>query len=396
MQNSRIQQILSKKSRLCIGLMSGTSMDGIDAALVNIEGSGAGCKISIPGWINKAYPDGLREKMLTAIGSDSISLSDLSQLNFLLGELFAEAVLELLQTFGFKPEDADLVGSHGQTVWHNPKAQRLFGRNIRSTLQLAEPSVISARTGIVTVADFRTKDMAVGGEGAPLIPYFDYLFLRSDNENRAALNLGGIANITVIPAGADSGDVYAFDTGPANMLIDQAMMRLYGKGSDRNGMTAASAAPDKRLLSKLMRHPFIRKHPPKSTGREMFGAGYIEKVLSWAESLGCTPVELMSTVTEFTVASFVKNYELFIKPNHRLNRIILNGGGANNSELMRRFRSHPVLPAVETIDDYGIPSDIKEAVAFAVYANETISGNAINIPSVTGAETAVVSGKICL
>lgn len=389
-----LQKLLTKKTRLCIGLMSGTSMDGVDAALVRITGSGLNTKLTLIDWQTYPYPRGLKEQLLECIASDSIALSALSQLNFLIGELFADAVEKLLEKCGIKSTDVDLVGTHGQTVWHNPEWEKIFNKQICSTLQIGEPSVIQARTGIITVADFRVKDVAQGGSGAPLIPYCDYLLFRSKKEHRGMLNIGGIANITVVPANSDKNQVYAFDTGPGNMLIDQLMQELYGEKSDRDGRIAKKAQPDRRLLSKLMRHPFISKSPPKSTGREEFGAGYVKKIREWAENLQLSSEETISTVSEFTAKSIAKNYDLFIKLHHSLYRLIVSGGGVHNRELMQRLRRYFPDTEVETTDKYGIPPDIKEAVAFALFASETIVGNPVNIPGVTGAQSPAILGKI--
>jgi len=396
MIQTSLQKIAAKETRLCIGLMSGTSMDGIDTALVKISGSGLAARIALAGWMTVPYPRGLKKRLHEIIAADALPLSECSQMNFLLGELFAEAALKLLKQCGKPAESIDLIGSHGQTVWHNPAREKLYSRSIRSTLQLGEPAVIQARTGIVTVADFRVKDVALGGSGAPLVPYFDYLLFRSRTENRGLLNIGGIANITVIPARARQGQVFAFDTGPGNMLIDQLMTVLFGKNRDTDGRTAAKAPPNKSLLAHMMRHSYIRIPPPKSTGREMFGAQYAGRILSRAEKAGCTREEVISTVTEFTARSIARNYILHIEPECRINRIIMSGGGVHNRELVRRLEnSLPGIP-VETTDAHGIPSGIKEAVAFAVFASETVSGNAITLPRVTGAEKASISGKIVL
>ena len=374
--------------------MSGTSMDGVDAALVRITGSGLNTKLTLIDWQTFPYPRGLKEQLLECIAADSIALSTLSQLNFLIGELFANAVEKLLEKCRVDRKNVDLIGTHGQTVWHNPELQKVFKKQIRSTLQIGEPSVIQARTGIITVADFRVKDVALRGSGAPLIPYCDYLLFRSKNEHRGMLNIGGIANITVVPANADKNQVYAFDTGPGNMLIDQLMQELYGKKSDRDGRIAKKAQPDRRLLSKLMKYPFISKSPPKSTGREEFGAGYVKKIREWAENLKLNSEEIISTVTEFTAKSIAKNCGLFIKPHHKLHRLIVSGGGVHNRELMHRLRRYFPDTEVETTDKYGIPPDSKEAVAFALFASETVAGNPVNIPGVTGAQSPAILGKI--
>ncbi|MFC1732056.1 anhydro-N-acetylmuramic acid kinase [candidate division KSB1 bacterium] len=396
MKSISLESLRSKKVKLVAGLMSGTSMDGVDAALVKITDSGMSASLQVIDWITCPYPRGLKKRLLSCINAPDKPVAEISQLNFLLGELFADAVLSLLEKCGKRPDEIDLIGSHGQTLWHNPEKETLFGKQTTSTLQLGEPSVIQARTGVVTVADFRSKDVALGGEGAPLMPYFDYLYLRSTDENRGALNLGGIANISVMPAGGGLHDVFAFDTGPANMLIDQLMERLFRRKNDNEGKTAAKTAPNCPLFYRMICHDYIEKTPPKSTGREMFGAEYVEKVLGWAGELSCAKSEIISAALEFTVRSIKKNYELFIKPTCILDRIIVSGGGTHNREMMCRLENLFKPVKIDTIDRYGIPSDIKEAAAFAVYANEALHGNPINLPQVTGAKKSGISGKIIM
>ena len=384
----------AKKIKLCIGIMSGTSLDGIDVALAKICGSGIKATISVLDWKTYAYPTGLKLRILTAVNQNSIKLSELTQLNVLLGELYAQAVLKLLKKNNLDSHKVDLIGSHGQTVWHNPKLNILFEKSIRSTLQLGESSVIQARTGIVTISDFRSKDVALGGEGAPLTPYFDYIFFRSNRENRCVLNIGGIANLTIIPRNASLADISGFDTGPGNMIIDQLMDHYFGKPFDSNGRIARKELPDTMLLSKLMRHSFIKKSPPKSSGREDFGAYYVQRIIEWSKKLKLSPDQVISTVTEFTIKSIFKNCELHIQPQYNLDRIIVSGGGVHNSELIRRFRTQLYGTVIESSESYGIPPDAKEAAVFAFLANETISGNHAHIPGVTGAKNTGILGKI--
>ncbi len=389
-----LNSLHAKKIKLCVGIMSGTSLDGIDVALVKIFGSGIKTTISVLDWNTYAYPTGLKLRIQTAVNQNCIKLSELSQLNVLLGELYAQTVLKLLKKNKLDSHKVDLIGCHGQTVWHNPKPEILFGKPVRSTLQLGESSVIQARTGIVTISDFRSKDVALGGEGAPLMPYFDYIFFRSNRENRGVLNIGGIANITIIPRNASLADISGFDTGPGNMIIDQLMGHYFGKPFDSNGRIARKEHPDTVLLSKLMRYSLIKKSPPKSSGREDFGAYYVHRIIEWSKKLKLNPEQVISTVTEFTIKSIIKNYELHIQPRYNLDRIIVSGGGIHNSELMRRFRTQLSGSVIDSSDSYDIPSDAKEATAFAFFANETISGNHAHIPGVTGAQSTGILGKI--
>lgn len=392
-----LQSLISKKTKLCIGLMSGTSMDGVDAALVRISGSGLQSKIETIGGIMHPYPKGLKDELTDHIASDSIELSTLSQLNFVIGEVFTEAVFALIKKTDHETSDIDLVGSHGQTIWHNPVRKNLYGYQTGSSLQIGEPSVINARTGIVTVADFRMKDIAFGGSGAPLIPYFDYLTGSSKTENRGFLNIGGIANITVVRKNSQVYDTIAFDTGPGNIIIDALMSILFDKDMDRNGATAQKAKPDGQLLEYLMKHPFITLDPPKSTGREDFGKKYVNKLLDMGGKRNLNSEVMVSTAVEFTVSSIVKNYEQYIKPKCSLDRLVVSGGGARNKEIMNRLGQKLTGIIVETMDQstiFDIPSDYKEAIAFAFFANEAVSGNPANIPGVTGARSPVILGKI--
>lgn len=396
---NQLKSLILKKTKLCIGLMSGTSMDGVDAALVRITGSGLKSKIEAIDGITYPYPKGLKEELTKYISSDSIELSALSQLNFLIGEIFADAVIDLVKKTGYDSSDIDLIGSHGQTIWHNPVRRNLHGRQIGSTLQIGEPSVINARTGIVTVADFRVKDVAFGGGGAPLIPYFDYLIFQSKSENRGILNIGGIANITVIRKNSQVYDTIAFDTGPGNMIIDELMRILFDREMDTNGTVAQMTKPDGKLLEHLMGHSFITLNPPKSTGREVFGKKYVNKILNLGGNRNLKSAVIVSTAVEFTVSSVVKNYELFIKPVCSLDRLIVSGGGARNSEIMKRLKERLTGVTVETLDqskDFDLPSDYKEAVAFAFFANEAVAGNPANIPGVTGARSPAILGKIIM
>ncbi|MFC1554649.1 anhydro-N-acetylmuramic acid kinase [candidate division KSB1 bacterium] len=391
-----LAETAEKDVKNCIGLMSGTSMDGVDSVLVRITGSGKETGIELIDSITYPLPEDLRNEVLDYIAEDSIPLSKVSQLNFLFGKIFAEAVKILIAKAGLKNSDIDIIGSHGQTVFHHPQKEQLYDKSISSTLQIGEPSVIRAETGILTVGDFRVMDVSLGGSGAPLVPFFDYLALSSPIENRGALNIGGIANITVLPADASMDKVFAFDTGPGNMLIDRLMYKLFKIKFDEDGKTAKQAEPNEELLSDLMEHPYIQKAPPKSTGREEFGDNLIKTILRRSNKLKLSSNEIISTVTEFTAASIEKNYGLFIEPEYELKRIIVSGGGVKNSELIRRLSTRLKNVAVESSENYGISPDYKEAIAFAVFANEAVMGNAVNLPKVTGAGSPGILGKIIL
>lgn len=393
---NRLQRLVTNPRRRVIGLMSGTSVDGVDAALVDIAGSGWSSDLAFQHFLSFPYPNGLKEHILECSTAGQGSIDALCRLNVLLGEIFAEAALALVREAGLEPSQVDVIGSHGQTVHHLPEPLDHFGYPVRATLQLGEPAVIARRTGVVTVADFRPADMAAGGQGAPLVPYFDYVAFRSSEQSRALLNIGGIANFTVLKQNATLDDVVAFDTGPGNMLIDALMHKLFKKPFDKNGAVAGRGQVSGELLDLAMKHPFIDKKPPKSTGREAFGEAFCEQFMENGNRLGLNPEDLVATATAFTAEAIRRNYERFVQSWCPITELIVSGGGAHNPSLMRALRERFHGASLATIDDYGIPADAKEAVCFALLANETIAGNANNVPSATGAQQPAILGKICL
>ncbi|MGQ9632391.1 MAG: anhydro-N-acetylmuramic acid kinase [bacterium] len=390
----RLVGLAEKKSRLVVGLMSGTSLDGIDAVLARVSGCGMDTQFEIISARTYPFPEGVREEILRASSPSTGSVDTICRLNFLLGELLAEAVEKIAREADIPLSEIDLVGSHGQTVHHLPRPQDYLGHPIRSTLQIGEPSVIAKRTGIVTVADFRPADVSVGGEGAPLAPYFDYIAFRSKEKNRVLLNIGGIANVTILRKGGPLEEVRAFDTGPGNVVIDDLMARFFGRAYDEDGATARRGKVSQELLDEFMSYPFVGRRPPKSTGREEFGEGFVEGVLRRAKSLSLSAEDIVATATEFTAKSIYENCERF--SGFRPDEVIVGGGGAHNLTVLSSLGSYFSESAVLRVDDFGIPSDFKEALCFAILANETICGNCANIPSATGAREPVVLGKICL
>ena len=394
MKQSHLVSLQNKRTKLIVGLMSGTSADGIDAALVRVSGSGVDTRLTQLAFGTYPYPAGLQKLILqnSLPGTGSVDL--LCELNILVASFFADAVKKIARKAHIRLADIDLIGSHGQTVHHLPQPKRVFGKTIRSGLQIGDPSTIAKLTGITTVGDFRTGDMAVGGQGAPLVPYFDYLMFRSKTKNRILLNLGGIANFTALPRSCSVGDVVAFDTGPANMVIDALMLELYGKKLDRNGRIAQSGWVSADLLSELMAHPYFKQRPPKSTGREIFGKTILPQILKHRRTLG--KGDIVATVTRWTALSVFDQYERFIEKRMSADEILASGGGAHNRSVMTGLQEyfHPV--PVNKIESIGFSSDAKEAVCFAVLANETICEHPSNVPGVTGASRPVVLGKICL
>jgi len=379
------------------GLMSGTSADGIDVAFVRITGRGVSLRVRLEKFCTLPYPAAVRREILRVANANrarTLSVAEISQLNFLLGELFAEAVVRAARRFRIPLKSIDLIGSHGQTVFHQPTAEVFARRRVVSTLQLGEPQVIAERTGIPVVANFRPRDMAAGGQGAPLVPFVDYLLYRHPRRGRVALNLGGIANVTVIPAGARPEQVVAFDTGPGNMVIDAVVERVT-RGRQRfdpDGRLARRGRTLEPLLAKLLRHPYFKRRPPKSTGREEFGRECAANLLRQAAAR--PPAGLVRTATELTVRSLADAFRRFILPRARIDEAIVGGGGARNRFLMSRLREE--LPGLRWVPAgrLGVDEKAKEAFAFAVLAYHTWNGWAATLPSATGARRAVVLGSV--
>ncbi len=392
-----LQNLQRKKKKLVVGLMSGTSADSIDAVLVEIQGFGTSTRLRQIAFTFFPYPKGYKEYLLKNSLPGNGSVDAISQLNILVAHFFADAVNMVAEKARVPLSKIDLIGSHGQTIHHLPSPQKLFGKSIRSTLQIGDPSTIAKLTGIVTVGDFRTGDMALGGQGAPLVPYFDYLIFRSPAKNRALLNIGGIANITVLPKNCSVDDVAAFDTGPGNMIIDALMKRFFKKKFDNDGMTARRGNILPLLLRAMMHHRYFAVKPPKSTGREMFGAMFIEKMMKQAR--GAQKKDLVATATEFTALTVYEQYARYLKKKLHgkpLDELIVSGGGTHNPVLMESLRRYFSPAAIMTSGDLGVSSDAKEALCFAVLANETIHEQPANIPSVTGAHHQTILGTICL
>jgi anhydro-N-acetylmuramic acid kinase len=383
-----------KKSKLVVGLMSGTSADGIDAALVHISGSGTSTRITQLAFDTYPYPARLRELVLAISVPGRGSVDLLCELNILIAHFSSDAVKKIARKARVKLSDIDLIGSHGQTVHHLPRPKRTFGKIVRSTLQIGDPSTIAKLTGVPTVGDFRVADMAVGGEGAPLVPSFDYLMFRSKTRNRILLNLGGIANFTALPKNCSVTQVQAFDTGPANMIIDALMMKLYGKKCDAGGRIALRGSIVPELLFDLMSLPYFKQRPPKSTGREVFGTMLLPKILKYRARLRSE--DLIATVTELTAFSVFDQYKRFIADQMRADEVLVSGGGVHNRAIMEALKDYFRPARVRRLESTGFSSDAKEAMCFAVLANQTISEQPGNVPSVTGAARPVILGKICL
>ncbi len=387
------------RARWAVGLISGTSMDGIDAALVRIEGLGDCPKVWLHAFRTLPYPPAIRNRLLGVASGSATSTQEISMLNFALGQLFADAMLAVCRQGRVSPGKLDVIGSHGQTVFHQgPSTGSVSKRRSHlsqaSTLQLGEAAVIAERAGVPVVADFRAADMAAGGQGAPLVPLVDYLLLRHEELGSVALNIGGIANVTVIPAGAGSQSVFGFDTGPGNMLMDGLVRHFTHarKTYDEGGKWAAQGKPLKPVLDRILRLPFFRRPPPKSAGREQFGSEFLARY--FLSQRKAEPADLIRTAAELSARSIADALRRFVFPQAKIHRLIVSGGGARNGFLMGRIRD--LLPELDLhlSDNYGFPADAKEAIAFALLADRTLQGLPGNLPAVTGARRAVILGKI--
>jgi len=387
---------MATKPMLVLGLMSGTSADGIDVALARISGAPPHLHPKLLGHTSNKFPSALRKEILRVAEQRPITAGELSQLNFRLGEVFAEAALAACRKFRVSPKRIALIGSHGQTIFHQGNPARYLSRPTASTLQIGEPSIIAARTGITTVGDFRPADIALGGQGAPLVPYADYLLYRHEKLGRVSLNLGGIANITVIPAAAKPEQILAFDTGPSNMVID-ALVAHFSRGRkrfDKNARIAQTGRSIPALLDELLRDPYLKLAPPKSTGREYYGHAYLKKVLALGKTHRAEPADLIRAATIFTALSVVDALNRFVLPKTKIHQLIVSGGGARNPLLVAQLSA--ALSGIEILPSasFGIPEDAKEAFAFALLAYESFHRGPGNLPSATGAHGPAILGKI--
>src|SRR5215472_4773653 len=418
-------------AKLVLGMMSGTSADGIDAALVRISGAPPRLKIRLLNHTQQPFAPEVRNEILRAAEQNPLTPGEWSQLHTRLGHIYAQAALAACKKFQISPKKINFIGNHGQTIFHQGRASNFLGKPVASTLQLGEGSTIANLTGITTVSDFRPADMALGGEGAPLVPFADYALYRHPKLGRVSLNIGGIANITVIPANAKPSQVFAFDTGPGNMLID-ALVQHFTHGRlrfDKGARLARSGRINPPLLKVLLQDPYLKRKPPKSTGREYFGVAYVKKLLAIGQRYQAKPNDLIHTATAFTAASVADALDRFVLPNHRIHQLIVSGGGAHNPLLFEQlsvfaivppraasFTAHPKKAFAEMLatpaqgfpprtkqvpflsvlasSRFGLPEDAKEAFAFALLAYETVHQRPANLPSATGARGPAILGKI--
>ena len=376
---------------LVAGIMSGTSVDSIDVALAEICGIGLSADVDVVGFHEIPFPEGVRDEVLK-VSEEAVGADRVSQLNFLLGRLFGEAVVEACERSGVPLDTLDLVGCHGQTICHQADPLPLCGFDVCSTLQIGEPSWIAHAAGVPVVSDFRKADIAAGGQGAPLVPYADFLLFRDSQASRVALNIGGIANLTAIPAGAGADAVLAFDTGPGNMVIDGLVRSITGgrERFDRDGSLAASGEADERALSELLDDPYYSLPAPKSTGRERFGTKFTSALLE----RGLRPECAVATATQLTVRTILDAIERHVAPVMPVDELVVAGGGLHNPEIIRPIREALPGTRCRPTDDFGIASDSKEAVAFAILAYETYHGRPSSLPAATGASHPAILGNI--
>ena len=382
------------------GVMSGTSADGINVALVRLSGRGWKTRFSLVRHVQYPYPPAVRKAVLGAMNARAAAVADLARLNFLLGELYAQAVLRTLRRA--RVTRIDLVGCHGQTLYHQGEARVFLGRKVAATWQTGEGAMIAARVGVPVVSDFRPADVAAGGKGAPLVPFLDYLVYRDRRVGRIVQNIGGIANLTAIPAGAGPEDVVAFDTGPGNMVVDAVMQRLYGQEYDRGGRIAARGRIREDVLRELLARPFFRQRPPKTAGREQFGREFVSEFLRMCR--GTRKEDIVATATALTARSIGDAVRRFVfateAQRHRgkigFRDFIVSGGGANNRTMMNMLAVElaPLGVRLRRSDEFGVPAEAKEAIAFAVLAYQTCMSQPGNLPAATGARRAVVLGKV--
>jgi len=396
----RLIKLARKPEKRIIGLISGTSADGIDAALVRFRGHAGDLlslneRLQLEAFATFPYPNELREQLLQASLPGAGTVDLICRLNIAIGECFAQAALKIITRAGAQPEEIDFIGSHGQTIHHMPFAEPLAGIQTSGTLQIGEPSLIAKRTGIITIADFRAADMALGGQGAPLAPFLDYMFFHSAKFTRGVLNIGGISNLTLLKKNCALDEVVAFDTGPGNMVIDALAQKFFSQPFDNGGALAARGKVSKAWLEELLRYSYFAKPLPKSTGREEFGTAYCEALIQRATHLQLSPHDMIATTTALTAETIFRAARLLEKRFGQLDELIVSGGGVHNRTLMAMLQERFSPANVTTATNYGLPGDAKEAILFAMLANETVCGYAGNVPSVTGAKAATVLGKIC-
>lgn len=376
--------------------MSGTSADGIDACVVKIKNTKNNLKVKTLGCKTYKFSQELQQKIIEISDPSYQNLDEVLRLNMALGEHFAKAVFSVAKDFGYDMDEIDLIGSHGQTVRHLPDGKRRLGKKVRTTLQIGEPAVIASRMGKITVGDFRVSDIAGGGQGAPLTPYVHYLLFGDKKNSRMVVNIGGIANVTVLPKQAKMDDIFAFDSGPGNMIVDNLTKKLFNKNLDKDGRIALTGKVNFDLLNRLTDYEYFRKRPPKSCGREIFGEGFLKRIMSWAKQLRIGPRDIISTASEFSVWSIFDALDKFVKPKIKIDQVLLCGGGVHNQYFLKRLKLLFDPIEVISVQELGIDPDFLEAISFAILANQTMEGKPASFKRTTGVKKPGVLGKICL
>lgn len=377
--------------KLAIGLMSGTSIDGIDAALVKISGFGINTEVTLLHFLTVPFSPKVEQEIKRCMDIYQSNSALLSSMNFKLGALFANAAKRVCKEANIPLEKIDFIASHGQTIYHLPTEN---GDYVKSTLQIGEPAIIAYETGSTVISNFRAMDMAAGGEGAPLVPYADYLLYRNETKGRALQNIGGIGNVTVLQKEGNFDDIIAFDTGPGNMIIDELCKKLKGKPFDEGGKWAAKGIVHEEIVKTWMNMDFFHIQPPKSTGRELFGAQFVEKIIDSFRHI--SHEDLLATATYFTALSIADSYKRYILPTITIDEMVIGGGGSYNNTLLNMIKQ--LLPSISVLtqEEIGFSSAAKEAIAFVILGNETVNGQSSNVPSATGASKNVILGSITL
>jgi len=385
-----LSKISEKRKKIAIGLMSGTSLDGIDAAIIEIEGNYKSTAVKLLDFYTLEFSNAEKESILKLCNPQTSRIDDVCYMNTYLGDKMGQAALGICKKSGINIENIDYISSHGQTIYHMPHKN--------STLQIGELANIAAVTGCVTVGDFRPSDMAYGGQGAPLVPYVDYILFSHQKKGRVLLNLGGIGNITVLKANGTADEVFAFDTGPANVLID-AIVKIISCDSlsydDGGGLAMRGSINERWLLEMVEEDKYLRQLPPKSTGREYYTVDFAEGLYRKGLSLGMGDYDVLATITAFTAKTVQDQLERFVLPGCEIHEIFVSGGGAHNKLIMKLLSEYTKIE-VQSINNLDFSSDAKEAIAFAILGNEFLAGQTNNIPGATGAAKKVVMGKLTL
>ncbi|NRF94415.1 anhydro-N-acetylmuramic acid kinase [Paenibacillus frigoriresistens] len=394
-----LAEMANKPERLAVGLMSGSSLDGVDAVLMRVKGNGENTSFDMLEFDCLPFDADTKARILELFEYDTSTIDKVTIMNVVLGELYAKAALWVIAKAGYRPEEVDLIGAWPLAVYHIPGRNRpidVLGFRIGAVLQLGEINVIAERTGITTIGSFCARDLAAGGNGAPLTGVGDYILFHHSERNRVVQNIGGIGNANLIPAHGGMDNVIGFDTGPGNMVID-AMVRHLTNGQlhyDKDGKMAIDGTVNKEVLEHFLQEPYIQQAPPKASGREDFGEHFARRFLAKAREKQLADNDIVATATAFTVESIALAYERYLMPHASLDEIIVGGGGALNLALMKMLRQRlPQIP-VKVDEEYGISSFAKEAMYMVFLANETLAGRPNNVPSITGASRSVVTGLI--